>query len=74
MTELDKITLKMALFALILGLVGCAVGWLGGSIHTEKELNKYLKNHCVVECGECGGINRVIPPSCLGKVKMVEME
>ena len=74
MTELDKITLKMALLALILSLVGCIVGWLGGSIHTEKELNEYLKNHCIVECGEYGGINRVIPATCLGKVKMVEME
>ena len=39
MTELDKITLKMALFALVSGLFGCVIGWLGGSIHTEKELN-----------------------------------
>lgn len=74
MTEMDKITLKMALLALVLSLVGYVMGWLGGSIHNENKLNKYLKNHCVVECGECGGINRVIPPSCLGKVKMVEME
>ena len=42
MAELDKITLKMALFALVLGLVGCVVGWLGGSIHTEKELNRQI--------------------------------
>ena len=30
MAELDKITLKMALLALVLSLVGCIVGWLGG--------------------------------------------
>lgn len=74
MTELDKVHLKMGFLALILSLIGFIIGWLGGSIHNEKELNEYLKTHCVVECGECGGINRVIPASCLGKVKMVEIE
>lgn len=47
---------------------GFFMGYAEGQNKAIEELSK----HCVVECGRCGGINRVIPQDCVGKTEMVD--
>lgn len=58
------------MFAVIFTIAGFCFGlYLGDQMGQDKTIRE-LSKHCIVECGKCGGINRVLPASCEGKVEI----
>lgn len=58
------------IFAVIFVVASFCFGlYIGDQIGQQKCIEEFAK-HCIIECGECGGINRVLPASCEGKVEI----
>ena len=55
----------------IMSVVCFCFGFFMGNAECQNKAIEELSKHCVVECGRCGGINRVIPQDCIGKTEMV---
>ena len=55
-------------------LFGSLISYKLGQIHGHAKVIDEFSKYCVVECGECGGINRVLPASCEGNVILINKE
>ncbi len=57
----------------IMSIACFCFGFFMGDAEGQNKAIEELSKHCVVECGHCSGINRVIPQDCVGKTEIVDI-